>query len=197
MKSQPNHANKRISLVVVNAVSPNIEENYDIAFGNIQTLVDEGLADKVYELFIMSSKLKHKGYRIKSISEFPLEALSGETILAGGSLGNEHYKVFTALLEKAREARIVPSVNIPLDCTYSFTQKDEVSGDNYRKGVLGKLEMPIVDSYRKSMTQHAPASYSIDENGQLKEHTQLSRLRLWSSWQNMEDFLAKLLVKDE
>jgi len=156
---------KTVSLVVVDAVSPDPDmENPDLVLPAIQALVDDGLPrlaaagidTKVYEFFTdrPSVKADDSIYRAGRVDmqnpDYTIVPATPHVVLVGGSLGNKHYAAFSSLIgqfnEKGQEFR----VDIPLDCTYSFTQEYD-SGDSWNNAVVGKDYVPIFCRYGVTM----------------------------------------------
>ena len=99
--------NNDITLIVVDAVSPNIEDDKEIVLPRIQRLIDEGIPKlkdaglniKIYEFFLGESKLNHGGTKIERDYlgiDYKIDSAPYELILVGGTLGNKHYNAFIA-----------------------------------------------------------------------------------------------------
>ena len=189
--------NKNISLVVVNAVSPDIEEYPEVALPNIQAVVDRCITSNIYEFFVGSSELKHSGKKLGAnyrrhgeLSTLLSETVPGEIILAGGSLGNKHYDVFTALLEAIKAKGHASGIHIPFDCIYSFESKYD-SGESWEEGKLANKKMPVFDNYRAAL-KTSDLSYSIVYGGRISEVLPLATLHIWDEWKQMADYLQDL-----
>ncbi len=171
------HKTNDISLVVVDAVAPDIEEDPGIALPNIQALIDSGITGNIYELYAGRSELKHNGERTKKTELDPVDTagkIKGEVILVGGSLGNKHYKVFLSLLNRIGDYTN-PVLHIPFDCTYSFEQKYD-SGDSWEEGKIASPDMPVFKKYRQAMRRTGSKASNVD-------------FKLWDRWAQMVDYI--------
>ena len=173
---------KTISLVVVDAVSPDPDmENPDLILPNIQAFVDEGVPrlaqvgidTKIYEFFTDAPAVKaddsiYKAGRVDMQNpDYTIVPVTPHVVLVGGSLGNKHHTAFVSLISQFNDQGKGFRVDIPFDCTYSFTQEYD-SGDSWNDAVVGREEMPIFERYNKSM------------QGQSK-----SEMKTWVSHQQM------------
>jgi len=156
---------KTISLVVVDAVSPDPDmENPDIILPNIQAFVDEGIPrlaqagidTKIYEFFTDSPSVKaddsiYKAGRVDMQNpDYSIVPVTPHVVLVGGTLGNKHHTAFSSLVRQFNDKGIEFRIDIPFDCTYSFTQEYD-SGDSWNDAVVGRSYMPIVSRYACTM----------------------------------------------
>jgi hypothetical protein len=140
---------KDISIVVVDAVAYDIDENPDAALKNIQDLVKSGLTDKMYEFRAGESYLSSVG-NVKTLDRrYSLDEVTDNIVLVGGSLGNKHASALWQIIKQAEKEGKTPKIHVPLDCTYSFTQEYD-SGESWTDGCLGYQEMEILAGYKKN-----------------------------------------------
>ena len=180
-----------ISLVVVDAVSPSIEEEGDIALANIQDMVNFYTGGMVYNFNEGSSHLVHNGKNIVrgpketvDISSIIDEIIPGQIILAGGSLGNEHYIAFTNLIREASKKGRESVIHIPFDCTYSFEQEYD-SGESWTDGCIGNQDMPIFQRYRDRTSECGGKVIEPNDKG---DYGPIKvKVQLWDGWQKMAD----------
>ncbi len=189
--------NKNISLVVVDAVAPDIEDYPEVALSNIQAVVDRGITSNIYEFFVGSSELRHNGKKLGGkyrrcgeISDILSETVPGEIILVGGSLGNKHYDIFAALLESIKVKEYASGIHIPFDCIYSFESKYD-SGESWEEGKLANKDMPVFDRYRVAL-KDLTLPYSVVNGGNMPKDSPLITLHIWDEWKQMADYFQDL-----
>ena len=189
-----------IALVVIDAVSPDIDENGDIALSNIQKLVRSGIADTVYEFFTYEPTLGIEDPAIKrqkvedAGGNYRLEAIPDNIILAGGSLGNRHKRAFDSILAQAREAGKPINIIVPLDCTYSFEPRYD-SGESWTDGDTGRLDMEVLGMYHQAIARAASASYITMIDGNVSSQSGTTTFQLWSTAAKMHENLAAALKR--
>jgi hypothetical protein len=184
---------KNIALVVVESESSDTTiEGGDIVLPNIQNLINTEIASAVYDFSVRQSRLEHDGkyIQLNHKSVYRIDDLVDEVIIAGGSLGNEHYDVFKALLQQYSNAGKSLHVNIPLNCTYSFTQETD-SGDKWNEAILGNQNLPILKKYNEGLKKYASNAYLIERDGSIVEKSPVTTLKLWTDWKEMSDYIVK------
>jgi hypothetical protein len=197
MKSE----NNDISLVVIDAVSHNIEENGDVALKNIQGLIDSGIAKNIYEFLVGESCLRHDGRKIKrrywekvKLEDVLPEVSSGKIILVGGSLGNGHYDAFVDLVKQSKETGDGTVIHIPFDCTYSFEERYD-SGESWSDGKIGNPKMPIYKKYIEAIKEIYPDAYSIRVDGHHVDNSWVMNRgprAILEQWSNMDYMIPRL-----
>ena len=180
-----------ISLVIIDAVSKNIEENGDVALANIKSLVNARLTGKVYDFSNPPIESPYRAMPKKQDGKhYVLDELTKDIIIAGGSLGNEHFSAFVSILQQARDACVAPKIHIPFNCTYSFTNEYD-SGEPWTDGCLGRSDMKVFGDYTKHLVKNAPGAYLIEKNGSVTEKSPIFTLKLWDDWKQMANYLRK------
>lgn len=181
-----------ISMIIINAKSFYLDEDPDIVVPNIQNLINS-MPMAVLEVYSDNSGLQHTGRRVKYNGRhitkdgiFKNTSLS-DVVLAGGSLGNEHYKIFLDLVKAAKGLNHPADIHIPFNCTYSFESKSD-SGDSWTEGVTASPDMWIFQAYRQAM---ARIKGTIIESGSARTAPQLGiTMHLWDNWQDMVKYFG-------
>jgi hypothetical protein len=181
-----------IALVVVDADSPQIEENSRVALPNIQALIDSGLVGRVVEYSSAAWRLTHHGERIdrynSRYAEIEEQFPEGEIILVGGPLGNQHWQAFMALLNQSSENSRSPNIHIPFDCTY-YSDEDYQDGDKWLVGKLGKQGLPEIESYYNTISIYGPGGIISGVDTPFESSKETLDVKFWKGWQDMVPYL--------
>lgn len=177
-------------LVIVDAISTFIDDDSEDMVPHLQKLIDSGAFESVHEFFTWDSKLRHSGARTKG-QEGKLEQIpSQDLVIAGGSLGNEHLRVFNSILEQMRKQRSHPTLHMPLEYCYSFEDHYD-SGESWTTLCRGRKDMEILGAYTKALEQHASGSYIVSVDREVVSHSHPTVLHIWSNWYDLAEYLQE------
>lgn len=181
-----------LALIVVDAFAHSVDEEKDIAIPEISALVNSGVASRVFEYAVNLSGINHSGrvtQRLYSvdldISDSLSETVPGELIFVGGSLGNNHYRAFTKLLERMATQTAPSILHLPFNAAYTFTQEYD-SGEGWTAGKLASKNDDVFANYRSTLAQYCKDSVMIECGESRPTVAPLVTVRLYDRWQDIK-----------
>ncbi len=196
---------KDLTLIVVDAVSPTIDENSDLVQPNIQRLIDEelpkltsaGLSVEIREYYQRKPSLKHKGEKIKTEPGIDYFANSSEIILTGGSMGGEQYRAFCSLLRNARNEGTRAILHMPFDCIYSFDSGYD-SGESWTEAIFGNANLPSFENYKRTLKESGFNAQIIKTKAGAKPKKvfSVSSLYLWDKHEPLAEGILTRIARE-
>jgi hypothetical protein len=182
-----------VSALVVEAKSSFIEEEPDIAVGNIQGLLST-LPMRIFEFYIEQSGLQHAGRKTKIKKPHPVdlsrilqEISLQDVVYTGGFHWNDPYQAISSLIAKAGQSGAKCNLHIPLDCIYSFEHKSD-SGDSWTEGRFLTPKLPVFGYYIGKVRSENGAV--IEPNSPDRKSSSRLTMQIWNSWREMADYLT-------